>query len=254
MATERIEALEALMRTAGHCARLSCEFVDSFRRRYLCLFDRRILDHQWKNLGEEIDHRIPSLEAKARALSLPRIDYSLYFVIEESNLDFLRPVRFREFDFLTATEAASQIAGQLIEDCNAITDWPNWPNMTEEDHLEDCKCLLATWEPLTDDLLRDWALQVEIECRRAIRDEYVWLERQQTGEIEEGQLRFREKVAERRKRVNELRIKHNLASNWARLAQLAQDDEQIKSLGLPAITRDTVRNDCIRPKRRRGKR
>jgi hypothetical protein len=252
MPTERIDALESLMRTVERCLRFSYELVHSFRLECRLLRKRQILPHDWVRLGKSVEYHTSRLAAAAEGLSPNHFDLELYHVVEEANLDFLKPVRFYEHDFLTATEAAFQIAESLVEHCGAILDWPDWPDLKEADRLKDCRSLLKQWRPLTDTILRDWCLQAEIECRRAIRDEYEWRERQEAGEVPEGQARPRDRVAARRRRVRELRKQHATENDWTRLAMLANADDQILALGLPdPITNETSRNDCAP---RRGRR
>lgn len=253
MPSERINALELLMQTAGRCLHHAHELVQSFRRKWLLLRKSQILSHDWDRLYRRLEQYSGRLAAEAEHLSPRHFDLDLYHVVEEANLDFLKPVRFYEYDFLTATEAAFQIAENLVQDCGAILDWPTSPNLKEDERLEDCRRLLKRWRPLTDTLLRDWRLQVEVECRRAIHDEFDWLERQEAGEVPEGQIRHSDRVAARRRRVRELRKEHGTANDWARLAMLANADTQILALGLNSpVTNETARNDCA--PRRRGRR
>jgi hypothetical protein len=252
MPTERINALESLMRTAGRCLRHAHELVHSFRRQCRLLRKPRILPHDWDKLCKKLEQRSSRLTAVAEQLSPRHFDLDLYHVVEEANLDFLKPVRFYEHDFLTATEAAFQIAEDLVEDCRAILDWPTSLDLKDDERLEECRTLLKRWRPLTDTMLRDWILQAEIECRRAIHNEYDWQERQEAGEVPQGQMRHADRVAARRRRVRELRKQHATGNDWARLASLANADDQIRTLGLlDLITNETVRNDCAPRGRRR---
>lgn len=253
MPTERINALESLMRTAGRCLRHAQELVQHFRRQCRLLRKSPILSHDWDKLCKKLEQHSARLAADADNLSPRHFDLDLYHVVEEANLDFLKPIRFYEHDFLTATEAAFQIAEELVEDCGAILDWPTTPNLRDDERLEDCRALLKRWRPWKDTIFRDWCVQAEVECRRAIHEEFDWLERQEAGEVPQGQIRHADRVAARRRRVRELRRQHGTGNDWARLATLANADDQIRALGLPnPITNETARNDCA--PRRRGRR
>jgi hypothetical protein len=251
MSTERIDALESLKGRAGRCWRHAHELVQSFRRQYRLLHKSQILSHDWDRLCKRLEQRSSRLADAGEDLSPDHFDLDLYHVVEEANLDFLKPVRFYEHDFLTATEAAVQIAENLVQDCGAILDWPASPNLKDDERLDDCRMLLKRWRPLTETRLRDWILQSEVECRRALHEEFDWLERQEAGEIPQGQVRHVDRIAARRRRVRELRKQHGIANDWARLATLANADDQIRLLGLNSpITNETARNDCA-PRRRK---
>jgi hypothetical protein len=254
MLTDRLDALELLMGTAGRCWRHAHELVRSFRRQYRLLHKSQILSHDWDRLCKRLQEHSSRLEAAADDLSPRHFDLDLYRVVEEANLDFLKPVRFYEHDFLTATEATYQVAKDLVDDCGAILEWPTALDLKNDERLEHCRTLLKRWRPLTETRLRDWILQVEVECRRALHEEFDWLERQEAGEASPGQVRPRDRVAVRKKRMRELRKQHGTGNDWARLASLANADDQILSLGFSnPVTNETARNDCA-PRRQRRRR
>lgn len=249
MAGDNVESIQELMDSAQVCTAGCRRFVSSFRRGYRAIkrngewSDRRRYDQ----LSADLNRQAGTLRESANRASAEAVEIGTIVAVEDANLNFLRPVRFREADFLTATEAVSHVALQLLEDCESVIDWGNCTELTDGDRLEDCKRLLRTWRSLTDEVFRDWLIQIEVECRRAILSEYEWMDRQ--GK-EPPERRYAEKVSARRRRLEQLRKDNKIdPSDYAGLLKIAKDDPEIIAIGLRELTLYTVQNDMRKPRR-----
>lgn len=171
MDTARLDALQALLDGAWRCFRFCMELrrLDGYfsdLRRY-----STIGYYQWQNVRRGLDGKTERLaSAKREFLRLTESAPDLLPLMEDANIEHARPVRFRHFDFTTATEAAPFIAEAMIEDCRPILSWPDYPHLADLEKLNDLRRLRKLWKlELSEDKLRQLAKQSELECRRAMR-------------------------------------------------------------------------------------
>ena len=254
MENDNVVAIQELMDSAGSCSALARSFVNSFRLKYHIIKNKgaQLERRHFDELSASMNRAIPKLVEYAANSSTDNIDYETFIVVEDANLNFLRPVRFRDNDYLTAAEAASHIAMQLIDDCCEVTSWDEYPHLSDSDRLKDCRRLLRVWRPLTDEVFRDWSIQIEVECRRAILSEYEWIDRLTIADLGSNgtpdESKAHDKVAKRRRRLREIQKAHGLRDgDHAGLFDIAKDDSAIKeiSAALAAeFTKQTVINDA----------
>lgn len=167
------EAFFAFARASDTCASDIFNLVNGLRADIedaLKDFDDQRLQMEWgRDVQHEAERLIQHVRDSRNVLNEMPILRDLLYWTEEASLDYPRPVRFREYDFMTATEAIDTIAECLVDDCSEVESWDEFPDLTDEDRVDDLRKLQVRWQAVSDDWIRDLMMQVQIETRRAIR-------------------------------------------------------------------------------------